>query len=128
MLPCYVRYPKSRRFPQSPQLRCHPCSRFGLTPSFLPFSGRGIQRILFPDVKFLPASLLDSHLRGNDDGVGANNLEEKPRSKIDLKFIQDTNSVNIGLMVAMAAPIGALAMGVILGIGFFGVVLRNSRA
>ena len=59
---------------------------------------------------------------------GANDPEEKPRARIDLSFVQDTNSVNIGLMVAIAAPIGALALGVILGIGFFGVVRRSSRA
>jgi hypothetical protein len=58
---------------------------------------------------------------------GANDPEEKPRARIDLTFVQDTNSVNIGLMVAIAAPIGALALGVILGIGFFGVVRRSSR-
>ncbi|MBQ10755.1 MAG: hypothetical protein CMJ45_04315 [Planctomyces sp.] len=42
---------------------------------------------------------------------GANDPEEKPRARIDLSFVQDTNSVNIGLMVAIAAPIGALALG-----------------
>ena len=53
--------------------------------------------------------------------------EEKPRARIDLTFVEDSNSVNIGLMVAIAAPIGALALGVILGIGFFGVYRRGGR-
>ena len=64
---------------------------------------------------------------GKPADYGANDPEEKPRARIDLTFVQDTNSVNIGLMVAIAAPIGALALGVILGIGFFGVVRRSSR-
>ena len=64
---------------------------------------------------------------GKPADYGANDPEEKPRARIDLTFVQDTNSVNIGLMVAIAAPIGALALRVILGIGFFGVVRRSSR-
>ena len=64
---------------------------------------------------------------GKPADYGANDPEEKPRARIDLTFVQDTNSVNIGLMVAIAAPIGALALGVILRIGFFGVVRRSSR-
>ena len=59
---------------------------------------------------------------------GAASPEEKPMARIDLTFVEDSNSVNIGLMVAIAAPIGALALGVILGIGFFGVVRRGSRS
>ena len=58
---------------------------------------------------------------------GAASPEEKPRARIDLTFVEDSNSVNIGLMVAIAAPIGALALGVILGIGFFGVYRRGGR-
>jgi len=58
---------------------------------------------------------------------GAASPEEKPRARIDLTFVEDSNSVNIGLMVAIAAPIGALALGVILGIGFFGVYCRGGR-
>ena len=58
---------------------------------------------------------------------GAASPEEKPRARIDLTFVEDSNSVNIGLMVAIAAPIGALALGVILGIGFFGVYRRSGR-
>ena len=61
-----------------------------------------------------------------EDGEAAK--EEKPRARIDLTFVEDSNSVNIGLMVAIAAPIGALALGVILGIGFFGVYRRGVRA
>ena len=64
---------------------------------------------------------------GKPADYGANDPEEKPRARIDLAFVQDTNSVNIGLMVAVDAPIGVLALGVILGIGFFGVIRRNSR-
>jgi len=60
-----------------------------------------------------------------EDGAAA--PEQKPSARIDLLFIEDNNSVNIGLMVAIAAPIGALALGVILGIGFFGVYRRGSR-
>ncbi|MCH8832563.1 MAG: DUF4349 domain-containing protein [Chloroflexi bacterium] len=58
---------------------------------------------------------------------GAASPEEKPMARIDLTFVEDSNSVNIGLMVAIAAPIGALALGVILGIGFFGVYRRGGR-
>jgi len=65
---------------------------------------------------------------GKPGDDGAKDPEEKPRARIDLTFVKDTNSVNIGLMVAIAAPIGALALGVILGIGFFGVVRRSSRS
>ena len=36
---------------------------------------------------------------------GAASPEEKPRARIDLTFVEDSNSVNIGLMVATAAPI-----------------------
>ncbi len=64
---------------------------------------------------------------GKPADYGANDPEEKPRARIDLTFVQDTDSVNIGLMVAIAGPIGASALGVILGIGFFGVVRRSSR-
>jgi len=64
---------------------------------------------------------------GEPANYGANDPEEKPRARIDLTFVQNTNSVNIGLMVAIAAPIGALALGVILWIGFFGVNRRSSR-
>ncbi len=60
-----------------------------------------------------------------EDGTGA--PEEKPGARIEILFIEDSNSVNIGLMVAIAAPIGALALGVILGIGFFGVYRRGGR-
>ena len=63
---------------------------------------------------------------GKPADYGAND-PGKPRARIDLTFGQDTNSVKIGLMVAIAAPIGALALGVILGIGFLGVVRRSSR-
>ncbi|MEE3004678.1 MAG: hypothetical protein VX638_04385 [Chloroflexota bacterium] len=55
---------------------------------------------------------------GKPADYGADDPEEKPRVRIDLTFVQDTNSVNIGLMVAIAAPIGAVALGVIMGIGF----------
>ena len=64
---------------------------------------------------------------GKPGDDGAASPEEKPRARIDLTFVEDSNSVNIGLMVAIAAPIGALALGVILGIGFFGVYRRGSR-
>ena len=81
---------------------------------------------------FIASGIGEARLVDCDQGKladdGANDSEEMPRVRIDLKFVQDTNSVNIGLMVAIAAPIGALAMGVILGIGFFGVVRSSSRA
>jgi hypothetical protein len=64
---------------------------------------------------------------GKPGEYGAASPEEKPRARIDLTFVEDSNSVNIGLMVAIAAPIGALALGVILGIGFFGVYRRGGR-
>ena len=63
---------------------------------------------------------------GKPADYGAN-APGKPRARIDLTFGQATTSVNIGLVVAIAAPIGALALGVILGIGFLGVVRRSSR-
>lgn len=60
-----------------------------------------------------------------EDGVVT--PEEKLRARMRQAFVEDSNSVNIGLIVAAAASIGTLVLGVNLERGFFGVYRPGGR-
>lgn len=58
---------------------------------------------------------------------GSTAPSEKPQAGIDLSLIEKEDSVNVGLIAAIAGPLGGIALAVLLGLLFFTVYRAGSR-